>query len=198
MWRVGLSRKGKRFVFYVNEIIPCVYALLPNKTRATCAKMLLKLKNVQPGLTSSKPPCRQIKMLSSLEFVEPDNVVQAYEELTRKNQFRGKSMKIANYFEEILTLGKNSDVADVADCCMECSSADFIRYLTYHYRLAASLPVDPSIYRFIDFLKKQQAAQNYDAVQLLMSNPGNSRNKAISQQIKTIVQTLNGNVTDRY
>lgn len=37
-------------IVHLNAVIPVIYALLPNKTRATYVKLLQELKNLQPGL----------------------------------------------------------------------------------------------------------------------------------------------------
>ncbi|ESO08599.1 hypothetical protein HELRODRAFT_169475 [Helobdella robusta] len=128
----------------------CPFTLGHSKTRATYVKTLLELKSVQPGF---RPTClmsefeqvamqageyeadhkfaQWIKILPTLAFVEPDNVVPAYEKLTKSDQFPDEAMPIANYFEEMLSLEDRCDVADVSECCMEGSSAD-VRWTTKH------------------------------------------------------------------
>ncbi|ESN91427.1 hypothetical protein HELRODRAFT_165461 [Helobdella robusta] len=110
-------------------------------------------------------------MLLALAFVEPDNVIQAFEKLTESDQYLDEVMLIANFFEDTY-IGRPQ-------------RRDRRLHRAFQQTCGAS---HQSIYRFIEFLKKHQAAQNCDAVQLLMGNPGNSKNlkyQTISHRIKT-------------
>ncbi|KAB0803766.1 hypothetical protein PPYR_00736 [Photinus pyralis] len=110
-------------------VIPALYALLPNKTKATYQRMLQHIKafdeefpNIEKtgcffhlsqsvwrkvqneGLTARYQNdhefSRWIRMIPSLAFLPPDRVTQSFEDLLDDPDFPQEALPIANYFED--------------------------------------------------------------------------------------------------
>lgn len=178
------------------EISGCFFHLTQNIWKNTQAH----------GLQQRYQECHQfalwIRMIPSLAFLPPSDVVNVFEQLIENPDFPQDALPLANYFEDTYIgrlrgrLGRQRplfsiDMWNMYNRTLQGKSRTNNSVEGWHrgFQLSAGASF-PNIYKFINFVKQDILLRNFEIVQLQSGHSGNRKNqkyKNVAVRISNIV-----------